>query len=179
MAVVNIDNHKISFSDQYFFDTNIWLLLFGTVANFQIKEQKIYSALFADILQRNNSIYSTSLVFSEFSNVLLRRDFNQWKESNNFYGKDFKRDFVGTADYKNSVNSIKLLLNKILALPNLIRVGDSFHNLDFTNIYQDFENIDFNDSYFTEVCRLNNYKMVSNDGDLKTVAQKIDVITIV
>lgn len=60
-----------------------------------------------------------------------------------------------------------------------MRVGDSFHNLDFNNIYQDFDSIDFNDSYFTEVCRPNNYKMVSNDSDLKIVAHKIDVITII
>lgn len=38
MATINPKELKIGFSDQFFFDTNIWLLLFGTVADFESKD---------------------------------------------------------------------------------------------------------------------------------------------
>ena len=96
MAKISIDSHSIGFNDSYFFDTNIWLLLYGTVADFQKSEQSKYSKLFSNIIEKNKPIYITSLVCSEFSNVLLRRDFNLWKEKNSFYDKNFKKDFEPT-----------------------------------------------------------------------------------
>ena len=132
---------ECGFNDSYFFDTNIWLLLYGTVADFQKSEQSKYSKLFSNIIEKNKPIYITSLVCSEFSNVLLRRDFNLWKEKNSFYDKNFKKDFVGTDIYKKSVYSIKIQMNKILSLPNLIKIGDSFHILNFDNIFKNFNKV--------------------------------------
>jgi predicted nucleic acid-binding protein len=177
MAKINIDNHVIGFSDSYFFDTNVWLLLFGTIADFQKYEQKKYSQFFSNIIEKEKPIYITSLICSEFSNVLLRRDFKLWEKENSFHNKDFKRDFVGTDKYKSSVYSIKLQMNKILSLPNLIKIGDSFHILNFDNIFSNFDLIDFNDSYYAEVCRVNNYKMVTNDKDFLLISDSINIIT--
>lgn len=177
MGKINIDDHKVINSDLYFFDTNIWLLLFGTIADFQKNQQKKYSEFFAEVLGKEIPIYITSLVFSEFSNVLLRRDFNRWQKTNSFIEKDFKKDFVGTDEYKNSVNLIKIQLNKILSLPNLMRIGDSFHIIDFDDILQNFELIDFNDCYYAEICKSFNYILVTNDKDLFILKEKIDLLT--
>lgn len=177
MARISVDSYKLSFSDVFFFDTNIWLLLFGTVADFEKNEQRKYSNFFAELVSKDKAIYITSLVFSEFSNVLLRRDFRSWQKNTNNYDKDFKKDFVGTEAYKNSVESIKIQLNKILALPNLVRVGDSFHILNFERIFSNFDFIDFNDSYYAEVCMQNNYKLVTNDRDLFRLEQNLDIIS--
>ncbi|OWK98069.1 PIN domain-containing protein [Kaistella haifensis DSM 19056] len=177
MAKISVDSYKVSFSDIFFFDTNIWLLLFGTVADFEKNEQRKYSNFFAELVSKDKPIYTTSLVFSEFSNVLLRRDFRLWQKKDNNFNKDFKRDFVGTAEYKKSVESIKIQLNKILTLPNLVRVGDSFHILNFDRIFTNFDFIDFNDSYYAEVCLQNNYKLVSNDRDLFMLEESLDIIT--
>ena len=84
---------------------------------------------------------------------------------------------MGTEAYKNSVESIKIQLNKILALPNLVRVGDSFHILNFERIFSNFDFIDFNDSYYAEVCMQNNYKLVTNDRDLFRLEQNLDIIS--
>lgn len=178
MAKINIDNYKIKFSDKFFFDTNIWLLLFGTVASFQKFEQRKYSNFFGNLVSNENSIYITSLVLSEFSNVLLRRDFKQWQENTNSYTKSFKIDFVGTEEYKKSVYSIKILLDKILNVPNLIKIGDSLQTMDMEIVLENFEKIDFNDCYYGELCKLYDYKMVSHDKDLDVLSTKIDLITL-
>lgn len=177
MAKIKITDFKIKYSDSFFFDTNIWLLLFGTVADFQKNDQKKYSSLFEEIITKDKSIYITSLIFSEFSNVILRRDFKIWQKNSESYDKEFKKDFVGTEEYKKSIYSITLQLKKILSLPNLIRIGDSFHVLEFDKIFESFESIDFNDSYFAEICRVNDYHMVTNDRDLLLLSNTINIIT--
>lgn len=50
MATINIKDFKIGFSDQFFFDTNVWLLLFGSVADFEKKDQMVYSQLLEDLI---------------------------------------------------------------------------------------------------------------------------------
>ena len=106
MATINIENYKISYTDQFFFDTNVWLLLFGNLANYKPKDQQEYSKLFKESLQRDIPIFISSMILSEFANVLLRIDFKQWKTKFS-ESKDFKKDFGTTLEYKNSIRNIK------------------------------------------------------------------------
>lgn len=177
MAKINVKELKIGFSDQFFFDTNIWLLLFGTVADFESKDQKAYSKLLEELITKDKPIFVNSIIISEFANVLLRRDFNQWVSTNKLVNQDFKRNFVGTNVYKNSVVSITNSINKILKLPNLFRVSDSFHNVKTENILENFKMVDFNDSYINELAIENNYKVVTNDMDFQKLNSNIDIIT--
>lgn len=177
MATIKLEDLKIGFNDQFFFDTNVWLLLFGTVADFQKKEQQSYSKLLENLLTRDGNIYITSMIISEFSNVLLRRDFYQWKDINNFHDKDFKKDFVGTVQYKNSVQTISIAIKKILGLPVVEIVGDNFNAISIDKILENFKTIDFNDSYIIELAILNKYRIVTNDGDFKKLNINVDIIT--
>lgn len=177
MAKINPSNYKIKYSDTFFFDTNIWILLFGTIANTQKKEQKLYSNLFEEILIKEKSIYITTLVISEFTNVLLRKDYKEWIHQNSPVNYDYKKDFVGTDYYKNSITTIKILINKIINLPNIIKVSDSLNSLDFESILNSFEKIDFNDSVFIELCKKNNYIIVSNDKDMLIASDDLNIIS--
>jgi predicted nucleic acid-binding protein len=177
MATINIETYKIGYTDQFFFDTNVWLLLFGNLANFKPKDQKEYSKLFKESLQREIPIYISSMILSEFANVLLRIDFKQWKTKNKFTeNKDFKKDFGITSEYKNSVQNIKQLLKSILDLPNIYLISDYFNGINKENILKNFDLVDFNDAYITELVR-NNYKVVTNDKDFQKLDSKIDIIT--
>ncbi|MEZ0005246.1 putative nucleic acid-binding protein [Flavobacterium sp. 28YEA47A] len=175
MAAININDVKIGFSDQFFFDTNIWLLLFGTVASMNKKEQKEYSVFFNEVLQKDKPIYITSMIISEFANVLLKRDYKQWIATNKFVGKNYKLDFVGTRDYVDSVDTISILIKKILKLA--IVVGDNFNALDSSSIFNNFKAVDFNDSYILELARVNNYKLITNDTDYLKLATNVDIIS--
>ena len=177
MATINPQELKIGFSDQFFFDTNIWLLLFGTVADFESKNQRTYSKLLEELISKDKPIFVSSIIISEFANVLLRRDFNQWVSTNKLVNQDFKKHFVGTNTYKDSVVSITSSINKILKLPNIIKVSDSFHSLKTENILESFKVVDFNDSYINELAIENKYKVVTNDKDFQKLDSKIDIIT--
>jgi len=177
MVATNVTEYKIGFTDQFFFDTNIWILLFGTIANYEKKDQQAYSKFLEELLSRNGGIYITSMVISEFSNVLLRKSFKQWSGLAQNIGKDFKKDYVGTSDYKSSVGTILILIKKILALPIVVKVLDNLNAIDVTNIEQNFLIADFNDSYFAEIARLNNYKIVTNDRDFQQLKGNLQIIT--
>lgn len=177
MATINIQEYKIGFTDQFFFDTNVWLLLYGTLAGFQAKEQKLYTNFFQDLLQKDTPIFLTAMVISEFSNVLLRRDYNQWVSTNKLVNQDFKRDFVGTKAYQESVATITIAVNKIIKLPNIILVGDNFNAIDKEAILNNFKLIDFNDSYYAQLAILNKYKVVTHDSDFQALDSKIDILT--
>ena len=176
MATLNIETYKIGYTDQFFFDTNVWLLLFGNLASYQKKDQKEYSKLFKESLQRDIPIFISSMVLSEFVNVLLRLDFNQWKTKFS-EPKDFKKDFGLTTEYKNSVQNIKILLKSILELPNIHLISDSFNGINKENLLNDFDIVDFNDAYIIELARNNKYKVVTNDKDFQKLDFKIDIIT--
>lgn len=177
MAKIDITNYKVLYTDTFFFDSNIWLLLFGTIVDFQKTFQRKYSAFLSLLIEKDKPIHVTTLIISEITNVLLRIDFNRWKERNHFYSKDFKRDFVGTQAYLDSVKSISIIINKILTLPNVIKINDDFHIMAMGQVLTDLEKMDFNDSVYTALCRVKNYKLVSNDADFFIVSDRIDLIT--
>lgn len=152
-------------------------MLYGTVAGFQANDQAQYAKFLETLLTRESPIYITSMVVSEFANVLLRKDFNQWLPTNKYFDKDLKKDFVGIKEYENSVETITILINKILKSPNLYVIGDNFNAIDKSAVLNHFKIVDFNDSYFTQLAILNNYKIVTNDKDFQKLDKEIDVIT--
>lgn len=177
MATIKVQDLKIGFSDQFFFDTNIWLLLFGTIASFQNNDQKVYSRLLEDLITKDKPIFISSAIISEYANVLLRRDYDQWISTEKVVNAKFKIDFVGTKRYEHSVNVITKSINKILKLPNIQPVSDSFHCINIDNILENFRIVDFTDAYIFELSKLNNYKIVTNDKDFQKLDSKIDIIT--
>lgn len=177
MATINVKDFKVIYTDNFFFDTNVWLLLFGTIAEYELRSQRLYSKFLESLISTNNFIYINSTIASEFANVILRRDFNLWVSNNKLVNQDFKRDFVGSATYQDSVNSISILLNKILKLPNVQRISDSFHNVHIENILTNFKIVDFNDSYIYAISLANNYKIVTNDKDFQKLHGSIVIIT--
>lgn len=177
MEIINPQDYKIGFTDQFFFDTNIWLILFATIADVSKKDQAIYSVFLENLIRKDSPIYITSSIISEFSNVLLRRDFNQWKSNSGLFNPKFKDDFVPTINYKNSVENIKSSLRKVLSLPNIMKVSDDFNSINLDKVLDDFLLIDYNDSFIAQLCLIRNYKLVTNDGDFKKINSSISVIT--
>lgn len=86
-------------------------------------------------------------------------------------------DFVGTQRYQDSVLTITKLINKILKLPNIQMIPDSFHCINKENILNNFKIVDFNDAYIFELSTMNKYRIVSNDKDFQKLDSKIEIIT--
>lgn len=178
MGKINIDNFSPKAVDSFFFDTNVWLLLFGDIANFQKKAQEKYSNFLQTLLDRDYPIFLTANVISEFANVLLRRTFNEWQSLENNIGRDFKKDFVGSPEYSDQVELITILINKINSLPCVQRIPDDFNAIDLQKILLRFKIIDFNDCYIAEICERKSLKLITNDRDFFALKDNLDVISV-
>ncbi|RCW31302.1 type II toxin-antitoxin system VapC family toxin [Marinilabilia salmonicolor] len=174
--IIDIRSYSPSSSDLFLFDNNIWMYLFCPLANYNHKRQEIYSTFLQSVRTANSTIFINSMVLSEFANSYLRMDFGQWKDEVGNPDADFKRSFVGTPRYSETVEEIKVQMHSILKICE--RTTDSFNAVDMSHIFGHFQAIDFNDSYYLELSRINRWKMVTDDRDFAKVDNhEIEIVT--
>lgn len=181
MAKINISSFKVNSTQEFFIDTSVWLLLYGNLFNYNKSDQKFYSNFYQEIIQKNAAIILTSMVMSEFANVIINKAFKDFALENkiDINSLNKKKDFVGTDAYKSAVLFITSSLNQILSLSNIVRISDSFTDINFNNIFNNLFQIDFNDSYYLELLNKRNQGtiLVTNDGDFNQVQSNILIYT--
>src|SRR5690606_15729012 len=152
---------------------NVWMFLYCPIGNFNENKQKSISSLFEKILNRNCSVIINGLILSEFSNAYLRLDFNLWKEETQTPLANFKNDYFNSERARETRKVISTTIkNKILPISE--RHPDSFNSLNFDQIFQLYQTLDYNDSIIYNECRNKNWILVSDDYDFS----KLDNIII-
>jgi predicted nucleic acid-binding protein len=166
-SVFKIGDYSAKSSDIFFFDNNIWMYLFCPLASYQIKKQTSYSRFFNYLLSRQLPIFVNSLVLSEFSNRYLRLDFEL---ANKDDGKSirkvfpsYKKDYVGSPRFSKTVAALKTSLLQIMKVSQ--RCSDEFNSINLNEVFQLFQKIGFNDSYYIELAKKKNWIIVSDDSD--------------
>lgn len=175
--VHDIRTYRPSNTDVLFFDNNVWMFLFCPIGNYEKDKQRKYSDFFSLVYSAKACIWINSLVLSEFCNAWLRLEFKNWlKKPENIIKKDYKSDFVPTKAYKEVVEEIKKIVPTILKKTE--RCTDNFNAINLDSIYAELENCDFNDSYYLELARMNNWKIVTDDSDFFSNNKlKVEIIT--
>ena len=156
--------YKINNNEKVFIDTNILIYLFSpdfVSSNERNIEQ--YSKILEILLEKNAQIYISSVVVSEFINRILRIDYEKKKDTY----PDFKRDYRGSNEYKETLKLILKELKKILKIS--IKIDDSFSEFDIIEWYKKDTNqdLDFNDLNIAFLVEKNNLKLLSNDSDFE------------
>ncbi len=129
-----------------------------------------YSRALDNILAANSRIYIDVLIVSEFINTYARL---KWNVMGKPHG-DFKR-FRKSQDFKpiaqNIASDIKLVLN------HCSRVENGFKALDIDGLLAEYArgDADFNDQVIVALCRREDLKLVTDDGDFR--GQGISVVT--
>ncbi len=158
--VIDIDTYTPLESDNFFFDTNIWIYLFCPIGNYKKKVIKKYDGFLKRACQSKSSVFISALVLSEFFNTWLRLDFNIRKRK----CSDFKKDFRNTKLYENQVLIIEKVVRKhIMQIAQ--RVNDKFENISLDELFKEIGKSDFNDNYYLTMSNLENFKIVTNDSD--------------
>jgi hypothetical protein len=142
-TIFDVEKYEPKFGDVFFFDNNVWISLFYPQANVNRHKQMIYSQLLSSIKTRNCAIFINSLVLSEFSNYWLQTDFKLYKQREQNHALEYKRDFIGTEYFKESIMKLKETINRIIQVSE--RASDNFNAIYLTNVYSEFGNCDFND----------------------------------
>ena len=174
MAIYNLLHYNIPVNEdlQFVFDTNIWLFLYSNIHEDREREINAYSKLFEEVIDNDHQIALPGLIISEFTNVLLRADYNLIKDLIGDDKYSFKKDYVKSNYYKNKVNEINYLIEEILNIDNVFKLNDNFENINLEKVKNNFNEIDWNDSFLLEIVKKYNYKLVSNDYDFTKVYNK-------
>ncbi len=159
--VHHIKKYNLSLENTFFFDTNVWLYVYGPIA-YQDWKSEIYSSVLKKMHDLGCPIYTNSMVISEFINSFARMEF---KQQSTFMG--FK-DFRNSSEFLSTAEEIAYNVKKILNIT--FRCDSDLADLDLINLVNNFEtgSYDFNDLIFTEICKNRGMILVTHDGDFKS-----------
>lgn len=179
MKQIKLSDHTVSQMNSYMFDTNVWIFIYGPIANNEEYKQKKYSGLLQDIIGRKASLYITSLILSEYINRVLRLGFFQWKRNTGNENAKFKDDYRPTPEFKQQLELVKAQVDDILKVAE--KRPDDFNStdMDVDKILSSMsENMDYNDSYIARNCEKNKMFLVSDDRDMAYAPYNINVISL-
>ena len=143
------------------FDTNIWLYLFPAPSNPAPAFTSKYSAALKRMQQVGASLALDVLVLAEYLNAYCRIEWNALHKAKYPQFKKFRQSpqfaAVGAGAALFARNILKLCA----------RHDHPFLKSDIEQVLADFEAgvSDFNDGLLIETCRMNSWKLVTNDGD--------------
>jgi len=176
--VVDITRYIVRSSDLFFFDNSVWMYIFCPLGKFNYGKQKIYSNFLERVNSSHGEIFINSLILSEYANRCLRIDFELWKKNEGQPFAQYKRDYVGSERYQQTVGVIIPTIESILSFCE--RGSDNFNSINIDIILTNLYLIDFNDSYYIELSRLGALKIVSDDQDfVKIKNHDMEVLTII
>lgn len=159
-----VQDYTIKTGDQFFFDTNVWLCLYCTIANHAKWKQEAYAEFLQYAISRNCGIHINSLVYSEFINAWLNIEFNKWKEINKIATNN-KKEFVGTAYHTNTVKAISSAVGLIDSITE--NNNDDFNAIGLSKpILDGLLARDFNDCYYIELAVRKRHIIVTDDSDI-------------
>jgi predicted nucleic acid-binding protein len=175
--ILDITTYSPKSTDLFFFDNNVWMYLFCPLGSYNKSKQKHYSSFLQGVIASHGTIFINSMVLSEFTNRYLRMDFELWKVGKAFTIQ-YKKDYVGTQRYKDTVAEIKSNINKIMKF--CLKSSDNFNAINLGAVLNHLSQIDFNDSYYIELSALGNWKLVTDDRDFtKYPGHSVEIVTIV
>lgn len=178
METHKLRNYNVSPSDSFFFDTNVWLHIYGPMAGSRKGKQKVYSQLLKDVISRDAMIFISSIVLSEYINVILRIGFKEWKETSNMPSADYKRDYRPTEHYAETLEDARTQIEEILSIKQVQKRPDDFHTISINTLLKRMNSVcDYNDAYFVWCCEKNSLIFVSDDSDIARLDSKVSLLT--
>lgn len=157
-----------------FFDANVLLYLFGSVAT-PSNQWAItaYSAIFSQCLKMNATLCLDVFVLSEFINRVLRSEYENYLKINNLNGVKCKyKVFRSKAEGIQAAQDVESVV-KGRILGRFSVVGKLFDAADLHSI--SFANSDFNDELIIQTCLEHQCVLVINDADFS--GANIDILT--
>lgn len=150
----------------YFFDTNIWLYIYGPIG-WPDQKSAVYSRVLREIRNSNGTIYINCMVISEFINAFSRIEFKQQTTYSRF--KEFRNSLSFRPVAEDIASNVKKILRNTLTCDPELKV------IDLPEIMSFFEQgkYDFNDLVFAEICRSKEMVFVTHDKDFSELGVEI------
>lgn len=143
-------------------DANVWLYLCPPAGQLARRWAVGYSNAFAKLLRAKSVPLVDALVLSEFLNRYVRIEYEaSWKSAYPSY-KDFRQSSDSAQILHSVAAEIGLILRAATPCDTL------FAGADLVSVLTAVESgvIDFNDGLLVENCRINGWKLLTNDSDM-------------
>lgn len=160
-------------TDKVLIDANILIFIFCPLSTYSNKIDN-YSDILEALRDSNSKLFLCSTVVSEFINRWLRMDFDKNIQDNK-KTKNFKRDYRGTSRYKTVLNQILKQIEKLYKNYNITQINDNFENFDIQNSYLEKEN-DFNDLLICHISNKYDLQILTDDKDFEKLNVKVVVV---
>lgn len=162
----SIETYYFPSENNYFFDTNIWLYIYGPIG-WPDQKSDIYSKALREIRNSNGTIYINCMVISEFINAFSRIEFKQQTTYSRF--KEFRNSLSFRPVAEDIASNVKKILRNTLTCDPELKV------IDLPEIMSFFEQgkYDFNDLVFAEICRSRGMVFVTHDKDFSELGVEI------
>lgn len=177
--IIDISTFTPNDDDKFLLDCNVLMYVFYTFGGYNNHVMTSYKNLFNKLATKKNCIYFPAILISEFCNTFIRNEYRRYLRENNLDEATFKfkQSYRPTTEYKDTVSELSdIVNNQLLSLPSAIVCTDQFDSLNTCTLFSVENEFDFNDRYYGELARLNNYYIVTNDKDFKFI-DGVSIIT--
>ncbi|AYK14156.1 MAG: PIN domain-containing protein [Methanosarcina flavescens] len=166
LKVHSIDEYDFPEGKGYFFDTNIWLYIYGPIG-WPDQRSDAYSRALKEIRNSDGTIYINCMIISEFINAFARIEFKQQTNFTRF--KEFRNSLAFRAIAQDIAYNVRKILRNTLACDPELQA------IDLPKVMDLFEQgkYDFNDLLFAQICRAKNMVFVTHDKDFSELGVEI------
>ena len=171
--IVDIQTHTPSRSEHYLLDTNIWLFLYCPIGDSRRNIISKYSSFYNKLIKNHSTLYTTSLILSEFINRYLRMDcwINE-KISRDKYKSDYRPSQAFSKTFKIIEQTVKeKILNQVKCL------DDEMSKMSFDQILHDSRRSDFNDAYVSNLVKGKGISILTDDYDFSKLVRNHKIFT--
>ena len=166
LKVHSIDEYDFPEGKGYFFDTNIWLYIYGPIG-WPDQRSDAYSRALKEIRNSDGTIYINCMIISEFINAFARIEFKQQTNFTRF--KEFRNSLAFRAIAQDIAYTVRIIHRNTLACDPELQA------IDLPKVMDLFEQgkYDFNDLLFAQICRAKNMVFVTHDKDFSELGVEI------
>lgn len=168
----NICYYTFNKDERLFFDTNIWIYIYGPLVNSPDTKSVTYANALKQIRRQGSHLFIDASVLSEFINAYARLEYKQ-RFANTY--KTFKQ-------FRQSPNFISIaedIVNNTKRIVKLCQPCDlQFSRLNLTSILDEYAQgkADYNDQLLIEICVENNLTLVTHDADFSQLEKRDQLV---
>jgi predicted nucleic acid-binding protein len=166
IKVHSIESYDFPEGKSYFFDTNIWLYIYGPIG-WPDERSDVYSRALKEIRNSEGTIYINCMIISEFINAFSRIEFKQQSDFTRY------KEFRNSLSYRAIAQEIAYNVRKILK--NTLTCDPELQVIDLPGVMDIFEQgkYDFNDLLFAQICSAKGLVFVTHDKDFSELGVEI------
>ena len=164
MKIEVLSDYNIRYSDQFFFDTNIWIYLLYPQQGVSEKYINQYSDFYSKILTKDKLIATDLLQISELINAIINIEYRKYSKQEKVATLKLK-EWKETSSFTNVLKELKIITDNLLR--NTTLVSGIFNDAESKDLVSDCDKADFNDLYFVRLAEKQRLNIVTHDFDFK------------